>query len=233
MIASIHQPSYFPWLGLLYKINSSDTFIVLDNVQLSDSAYQNRNIFLTNSGQIKYLTIPFIKKDYMYKGFKDLEIADFSWKKNHLNFLLNNYKKHPFFDEIYPYIEKFMSQHYHFLLDAVMESMHLSFELFGIQTNILFQSELNYNNQAKKGELVIELLKAINAEAYFSGKGAESYQNDSMFELEKINLQYINFQHPLYCQKNAIDFNMGLSCLDVLFNLGTKNSRSILTKEMK
>lgn len=87
MITSIHQPSYFPWLGLLHKINSSDTFILLDDVQLSDSAFQHRNIFLSNDGKVKYLTIPFVKKEYRNKGFKDLEIADPMWTKNHLNFL--------------------------------------------------------------------------------------------------------------------------------------------------
>ncbi|HEY3277770.1 MAG TPA: WbqC family protein, partial [Syntrophorhabdaceae bacterium] len=61
MILSIHQPSYFPWLGLLDKIAKSDVYMVMDEVQLTDAAYQHRNIFLTADGKIKYLTIPFKK----------------------------------------------------------------------------------------------------------------------------------------------------------------------------
>ena len=57
MIVSIHQPSYFPWLGWLHKVNNSDVFIMMDEVQLSDSAYQHRNIFLDKEGNEKYLNI--------------------------------------------------------------------------------------------------------------------------------------------------------------------------------
>ena len=51
MITAIHQPSYFPWLGWMDKINKCDQFILMDEVQLSDRAYQHRNLFLTNTGQ--------------------------------------------------------------------------------------------------------------------------------------------------------------------------------------
>src|SRR5580698_5179439 len=105
MILSIHQPSYFPWLGLLDKIHKSDVFMVMDEVQLSDSLYQHRNLFVAADGAKKFLTIPIVKKGYREKAFRDIEIASSDWRMRHLNFIWNSYRKHPFADEIMPRVE--------------------------------------------------------------------------------------------------------------------------------
>lgn len=72
---------------------------------VSDSAFQHRNQFLTNDGKVKYLTIPFVKQNYLATPFRELKIADSSWGIKHSNFLINNYKKNPFFDQIYPVVD--------------------------------------------------------------------------------------------------------------------------------
>ncbi len=224
MIFSIHQPSYFPWLGLLHKIASSDVFIVLDDVQLSDSAFQHRNLFLTNDGKAKYLSIPFVKDKYLETKFKDLLIADESWASKHSNFLINNYKKHKFFDCIYPLIQPIFLKKTNFLFDIVMESIDLSMRCFEIKTKVLMQSQLNYDTNSKKSDLVLSLLKTVNASNYLSGRGAEAYQNRLSFDKAGIKLFYQNFLHPIYQQKNSKQFVSGLSCLDLLFNLGNINA---------
>lgn len=228
MIFSIHQPCYFPWLGLLHKIACSDVLIVLDDVQLSDSAFQHRNQFLTNDGKVKYLTIPFVKRNYLETPFKDLQIADTTWGSKHNNFLLNNYKKHYFFDQIYPAIQPLFEKKTTFLIDVVIESMDICMALFGVVTEVIMQSQANYDREAKKGDLVLQLLKATNAKHYLSGMGAQTYQDDSVFESEGIILEYVNFSHPVYAQKNMREFVSGLSCLDLLFNAGTKQAIQLL-----
>lgn len=228
MIFSIHQPCYFPWLGLLYKIACSDSLIVLDEVQLSDSAFQHRNQFLTNDGKVKYLTIPFVKQNYLETPFKELKIADSSWGANHRNFLLNNYRKHPFFDQIYPEIEPLYSRQAPYLVDVVMDSMHICMNLFAIETQVIMQSQISYNREVKKGNLVLQLLKATNAKKYLSGRGAQAYQDDSVFETEGIALEYVDFSHPDYPQKNSQEFVASLTCLDLLFNVGAKEAGLLL-----
>ena len=228
MIFTIHQPCYFPWLGLLHKIACSDVLIVMDDVQLSDSAFQHRNQFITNDGKVKYLTIPFVKQNYLEIPFKDLKIADLTWGTKHNNFLLNNYKKHPFFDQIYPAIQPLFLKQTTSLFDVVMGSMSISIALFELETQVIMQSQTNYNCEAKKGDLVLQLLKATNAKHYLSGRGAQAYQDDSVFASEEIMLKYVNFSHPVYVQKNSQAFTPGLSCLDLLFNVGTKQAIQVL-----
>lgn len=228
MIFSIHQPCYFPWLGLLHKIASSDVLIVMDDVQLSDSAFQHRNQFLTNDGKVKYLTIPFTKQNYLETPFRELKIADSSWGIKHNNFLLNNYKKHTFFDQIYPKIEPLFSKQAPYLIDVVMGSMSISMALFGMETQVIMQSKVSYKREVKKGDLVMQLLKSTNAKHYLSGRGAQAYQDDSVFESEGIVLEYVNFSHPVYSQKNSQEFIAGLSCLDLLFNVGIEDAGLLL-----
>jgi len=228
LIYSIHQPSYFPWLGLLHKIHRSDVFIVMDEVQLADRAYQNRNIFLTNNGKTKFLSIPIEKKEYRHKFFKELRIADPHWGQLHRNFIWNNYRKHPGFEQIFPDIEEVLSLSSPFLIDIVVASMLASMRWFGIDTELRFQSELIYDRSTSKGDLILQLLKACDAKAYISGRGAVAYQQDDMFEANGIQLSYADFSPRAYPQISGDPFVSGLSCIDLVCNLGIENAPQYL-----
>jgi hypothetical protein len=221
----MHQPSYFPWLGLLHKIAASDVFMVMDDVQLTDSAYQHRNLFLTADGKVKFLTIPFNRKNYLQRPFRELEIQSETWRIDHLNFLRNCYRRHPFYSEVMPLIEDFLSRPYGRLVDAVMESMRLSLNHFGIRTKVIFQSDMNYDQTLKKGDLVLALVKAAEADCYLSGTGARAYLDEAKFMIGA-RLSYDTFTHPVYEQRNAATFVPGLSGLDYLFNLGLASGKA-------
>jgi hypothetical protein len=227
MILSIHQASYFPWLGLLHKISKSDVYMIMDDVQLSDSAYQHRNLFLTADGKVKFLTIPFVKRDYRERKFRELETAGADWRTDHLNFIRNSYRKHPFASEVMPHVEHFFASDYRLLTDAVMESMRLSFNLFGIKTRVILQSQMDYDHSLRRSDLVVALARAAGAECYLSGSGAQAYLDDDAFPSD-IVLRYNDFHHPHYFQMGQTAFQPGLACLDALFNLGTSGAQALL-----
>ncbi|MDD4975394.1 MAG: WbqC family protein [Bacteriovorax sp.] len=229
MLLSIHQPSYFPWLGLLDKIKNSEVYMIMDEVSLTDSAFQHRNLFLSADGKSKYLTIPFTKKNYLQRPFKDLEITEKTWQIKHLNFIQNSYKKHPHYKEVMERVEFIFHKDYNLLADVVVDSMKASIELFGIDTKIVYQSQMEYDRGAKKGDLVLELLRAVGADSYLSGTGAQAYLDESEFG-HGIELRYNIFKHPVYSQKNSTEFVSGLACLDILFNLGPADARELLLK---
>ena len=227
MIVSIHQPSYFPWLGLLDKVSKSDVYIMMDEVQLSDSAYQHRNLFLTAEGKVKFLTIPIVRKGYLGRTYEELEIAGDGWRAQHLAFVCNNYGKHPFAAELMPHMERYFAAQYRLLAEAVLASMRLSFDLFGIRTRLLRQSEMNYDRSLRRGELVIALARAAGAHCYLSGAGGRDYLDESAFG-PHLALRYNDFRHPQYRQKGAREFTPGLAGVDTLFNLGIEGSRALL-----
>lgn len=227
MILSIHQPSYFPWLGLLDKIHRSDVVMIMDEVQLSDSAFQHRNLFLTRDGQQKFLTIPFVKKGYLKKPFREIRIASDDWRHKHLNFIKNSYGQHPFAQEIMPHLEEYFAGNYEWLLDAVVASMRLTLELFEIDAQVVFQSASDYDRSLRRGGLILALVRASGARCYLSGQGARSYLDESAFGGD-LRLIYNEFLHPTYPQERTNEFRPGLSGLDALFNLGVHRSRSLL-----
>lgn len=230
MILSIHQPSYFPWLGLLDKIARSDVFVVMDEVQLSDSAFQHRNLFLAMNGEAKYLSIPFVHKGYRERPLRDLEISDASWHARHRDFLWSNYRRHAFAPVVMPLLEPFFSAHHAKLFDVIMASMRWCFDVLNIPVRVVFQSELVYDHSLRRGDLVLALARAAGASCYLSGTGAQAYLDESAFGSD-LTLRYNRFIHPTYPQKNAQTFVAGLSCLDLLFNVGPDAARSYLLME--
>jgi WbqC-like protein family len=226
MILSIHQPSYFPWLGMLDKIRNSDVYMVMDEVQLSDSAYQHRNVLLTADGREKFLTIPLVKKDYLKIPLREIRIASQDWRAKHLNFIKQNYGKHPFASEIMPALEAFYAVDYERLIDAAVASMELTFSFFRVPTKMIFQSDMSYDRSLRRGDLVVALARAANADCYLSGNGARAYLDESAFG--ELPLRYREFTHPSYVQHRRGTFCAGLSSLDVLFNIGADGARALL-----
>jgi WbqC-like protein family len=227
VILSIHQPSYFPWLGLLDKIMKSDVYMVMDEVQLSDSAYQHRNLFLTADGKTKFLTIPIVRKDYLRQAYREIEIAGGEWCTRHLDFIRNTYAKHPFAETLMPRLERFFAADYRLLADAVMASMRLAFELFGIRTRVILQSAMDYDRSLTRGARVVALARAAGADCYLSGTGARDYLDESAFQGD-LTLRYNDFRHPYYPQRGVPQFVPGLACVDVLFNVGAEGARALL-----
>ena len=227
MILSIHQPSYFPWLGLLDKIRKSDVYMVMDEVQLSDSGYQHRNLFLTPQGKAKFLTVPIVRKSYLGRTYCEIEIAGGEWRRKHFDFIANSYGKHPFAAQLMPYLERFFAAEYRLLAEAVLASMLLVLELFGIRTRIIRQSEMNYDRALRRGELVVALARAAHADCYLSGSGGKEYLDETAFR-DGLALRYNEFRHPQYVQRGAPAFVPGLSCVDALFNIGTDGGRALL-----
>ncbi len=230
MIVSIHQPSYFPWLGWLHKVVQSDVFILMNDVQLSDSAYQHRNIFLTKDGQEKYLNIAIKKKKYKDVFLKDIELLPtVKWQLEHQKFLQHNYGKHPFYQEVIAYIEPIYSKEYNTLGDVLKDVTESVWQMFDISTKLIYQDKLSYDRDAKKGKLVIDLVKAVGGDTYLSGQGAKVYTDEDDFTENKIKLLYQQFAHPKYAQLNTGNnhetFKPGISCLDLLFNIGIEKAK--------
>lgn len=218
MIVSIHQPSYWPWLGLLDKIAKSDVFVILDNVQLNKDSYQRRNIFCA-AGKKKNLTVPI---DY-HLGVKINEacIKDPEFPQKHFETLRNWYLRSEFFDDVTEIIKPIYKQRYEKLIDVVNETMFASLEAFGIKNQVVLASELDVSGT--KGNLVLNICEALKVDTYLSGKGALGYfQKDDYhaFEDAGINIDFQEFTHPSYPQFNSTEFIPGLGCLDILFNCG-------------
>ena len=199
----------------------------MDEVQLSNSAFQNRNLFLSADGKTKYLVIGFNKNGYMSRRFCDLEISQPDWQEKHLRTLKAYYGKHRFYSEILPFIEPVFLNAYSLLIEPVVESMRISMQLLKIPTKIIIQHELDYDRAARKNDLVVALVLAVGADVYLAGTGSKAYMQLETFEAQSIRVDFNHFVHPEYPQLNMKKFEQGISCLDLLFNVGIERAREI------
>ena len=106
--------------------------------------------------------------------------------------------------------------------------MQITFDIFGLNTQIQIASELNLDLSLKKQDMVLHILKRLNARSYLSGIGAKIYQESELFTQNKIGLYYQHFSHPVYPQRNALQFLPGLSCLDAAFNIGSEECKKLI-----
>ena len=139
MIISIHQPAYLPWLGYFDKIIHSDVFVYLDTVQLEKNSYSYRNKIRTPQGST-WLTIPLKMRGHTSSTIKDVLIDNSQqWKKKHLKCIYYNYKKSPYFDELYSKLEVLYEDEYELFSDLAYN--HL---LFWICVNCKYNVIYNF-----------------------------------------------------------------------------------------
>ena len=227
MIAAIHQLHYFPWLGYMDKMARSDVFLLLDRVQLNDNSYMFRHQLLDKNGVKKYITIPFHKKGYMLRAYNELEInGDVDWQTRQRNFICDNYRRHPFFEEIWEQIEPLFTRRYSLLWEVTDESVHIMRRLLNVTTPLVYESSLD-PAEGRKNEFLVGLLRQLGADRYLSGSGAKKYMDTGIFEKAGIEVEFQQFTLPEYRQQNSQEFIGGLSGLDILFNCGVEGTRKI------
>lgn len=232
MIAAIHQHHYFPWLGYMDKMAKADVFLLLDRVQLNDASYMFRHQLLDKNGEKKYITIPFNKKGYLQRPYNELELnAAVDWQTRQKNFIFDNYRRHPYFSQIWTEIEPVFTERYDCLWQVTDASVRIMRRLLDVTTPLVYQSALR-PAEGKKSEFLIDLLHQLGAEGYLSGRGAMKYMDMDLFAAAGIRVEYQQFTLPVYPQKNAAQFVPGISGLDILFNCGIEETRRIFRENV-
>lgn len=224
MIVSIHQPNFIPWIGYFYKICCSDVFVLLDTAQFEKNSVADRNVVKGNNAAVQ-IKLP-VKCLHHTDSYNDVavRITDY-WIDKTLKTLEYNYKKAKYFEEIYEDIRKWLkrsdlslSEYNSFIIIDICKKMH-------IKTQIRFSHDLDIDSS--NIQRIIDICKYFNADIYFSGNGARTYQNEENFRKNGITLQYTDFLHPVYHQLWK-GFLPNLSIVDLLFNEGYENSSKII-----
>jgi hypothetical protein len=215
MIISIHQPAYLPWLGYFDKIISSDIFVYLDTVQLEKNSYSYRNKIKTPQGSA-WLTIPLKMKGHTGNAIKNIAIDNSQqWKKRHLKNIFFNYKKSPFFDDLYPKIELLYKDDFDFFSDLAYHHLLFWLDELNIKTKIIKSSNLDISS--KKSELILDLCQNFKADKYISGVLGRDYLDENTFKEKGVVVEYQDYQHPIYQQLNG-DFLPHMGIIDFWMN---------------
>lgn len=219
MIVAIHQPQYLPWLGYFDKMNRADVFCYLNDVQYKKNEWQNRNRIKTAQGW-QWLTVP-VRYHFPDK-INEVPINHTTgWQKKHLQALITNYSRAPFFKSYSHIFEDTFSREWEFISELnihLLERLRKALNMDAKQTVV--SSELDLREEPT--DRLIDICKAVGADTYLAGEGGANYMDLEQFAQNGVNVITQNFQHPVYPQMFA-DFESHLSIVDLLFNCGPES----------
>lgn len=216
MIAAIHQPQFVPWLGYFDKIDQSDVFVFLDNVQYKKNEYQNRNRIKMVDGW-QWLTVPVLYK--FPQKINEVKINNkIDWKKKHLHTLITNYSRAKYFERYYKFFEALYLKEWELLSDISIEVTTRLAEFLGIKKRFLVSSKFAPELIGEgPTERLIELCRLSKSDTYLAGKDGAKYMDVEKFTKSGIKLTFQDFKHPVYNQLFG-KFEPNMSVIDLLFN---------------
>jgi len=223
-VVCIHQPEHLPWTGLIHKINISDTYIVLDNVQFKKNYFENRNKIYSQQGW-QWLTVPIKMQGHIEKKFYEMEMIP-NWKKKYLSTLFLNYKKAPYFPDLEKILSLIEEYNGFNLADFNLLLLKQILADLNIETEVIRAKDMNAMGQ--KSELLVYLLNKVGATEYIVGKSGFDYMDLKLFKENEIRLTAHQFSHPKYTPFNFQEVSDFPSILDVIANLGKRKVEQII-----
>ena len=227
------QPTYNPWIGYFDLIDQVDIFVFLDNVQINKRSWQRKNRIKTPNGEL-FLTIPV--KGSSREIIKNVIINDeYPWRRKHLKAIEINYKKAPYFREVFPFIEEILNFKTQYLAEFNMNFIKKVSEMLGIKTEFIKASNLE-PLQGKKDILLSEICKKVGCGVYISPQGSAVYleanKPGGAIVENGIELYYHNYEHPEYPQLYP-PFLPYMGIIDLLFNVGFNEAMKVIRKGRK
>ena len=131
-----------------------------------------------------------------------------------------SYGRAPAFQETSEFVEElYRSPRSAYLSQINLEFIQAISGFLGIDTRITHSSDYSYGGD--KSEKLLTLCKAAGADRYLSGPAAKSYLDVTLFEKEKIAVEWMDYSdYPEYPQAGGA-FEHGVSILDLIFNTGS------------
>ena len=221
---AVHQPDFLPYPGFFYKMLQADVFVLYDTAQYSRRGYHNRNRIKTAKGA-SWITVPV--KVSGFPQIRDVAVDNVQdWPRRLWRRIQVNYGRSPYFGVYAGGFERILKgRPWSRLADLNLALLELVRSSLGIQTKLLWASELDDAPSQEPTSKLVALTRAAGGDTYVSGPGGRGYLDASQFG--KVALEFAEFESCPYPQLWG-PFEPNLSILDALLNCGPA-SRSLLT----
>ena len=209
------QPYFLPYIGYFQLIDAVDEFVVYDNIQFTKKGWINRNRIL-DGNNFAYITLP-LKKDSDYLDVKDRYLADI-WmneKTKMLNKIQSSYRKAPFYQLVYPIVEKIILFEENNLFDFIFNSLVTINSFLEIKTKLTLSSSIEIDHNLKSDLKILEICKNRKFDTYINPIGGLELYNKDSFKNKGVELSFLKTNDFKYTQNNN-EFIPYLSILDVM-----------------
>lgn len=164
------------------------------------------------------LTIP-VPRDSHKKKINAVEIRDREWRYKHEETITHNYKRCEYFNKVG--LERYWGDNlFGWLLDLHGQVM----DTLGMEREII----LSRGAPGHKQDLIINLCKHYNADAFLFGAKGRDYVDVHYFEAHGITPLFQDFKCIEYPQQWGGAFVPGLSIIDALFNVGPEKTIDLI-----
>jgi hypothetical protein len=190
----LFSTAYLPPISYLKSCLSSGEIIIDPHEHYIKQTFRNRcNIYGPNGKQA--LIIPVDHDNLFRKPLKDIKISNEShWNKIHWKSICTAYRNTPFFEFFEEDFEKIFSSPPEFLFEFNMQLFELVFKLFKVEKKISFTESYEKNYPG-----LSDLRNAFHPR--------NKYENVAPY-------------HQVFADRHG--FIEDLSCIDLLFNEGSK-----------
>ena len=190
MKVSIMQPYFFPYIGYFQLIANSDVFVIYDDVNFIKKGWINRNSILVNN--TSYLFSMPLQNVSQNKLINEIFISDLDkWKMDLLKTISSSYKKAPFYQDVYPLIEKIISFDELNLAIYIQNSIQNLCAYLNINTKLIMSSEIVKNNGLKGENKIIDICLQLGANQYVNAIGGFELYTKENFRVKNIDLKFI------------------------------------------
>ncbi len=216
MKLAVMQPYLFPYIGYFQLINAVDTFVIYDDVNFIKQGWINRNSILVGEKAFLF-TVPLENQSSFKKINQTFLNEKFyqSWANKFLITIEQNYKKTPFFNDVFPMLKMVFQTENKSIANLAVNSIKSTAKYIGITTEFV-DSSVKYGNLHLSSQTrVLDICIKENATQYFNLSGGIDLYSKSDFLENGIDLQFIQSEKIAYSQFNN-KFVPNLSIIDIL-----------------
>jgi hypothetical protein len=191
-----------------------DLFVFFNDVNFIKRGWINRNLIL-NQNQPQAFSIPLVRAS-QNKKINVVEIFQYSvWKNSFLKGLEFNYRKSPFFNEVFEFLHEILDKEYLKIDELAAQSVRSVAKYIGLETRFMLSSDLSYKGNDGQ-EKILDICKKLNASSYVNPKDGSFQYDETDFNADQIDLFFIEPVITEYAQFGKNEFVPRLSVIDVL-----------------
>jgi hypothetical protein len=225
MKLAIMQPYFFPYIGYWQLLHAVDRFIIYDDVNYIKGGWVNRNRILIND-KPAYMTVP-LHQASPFKRICDTNLqASPVWRDKIMKMIEMTYRRAPFFQDIFPVVEKLIRFESDNLSDYLVNQLQTLAVLFGITAQFVLTSRCYENNNLAGQNRVLDICKKEGAATYINPRGGTDLYDRVVFEERGVELKFIMPFSIAYEQFGATHVPW-LSIIDIMM-FNSKNQLSVL-----
>jgi hypothetical protein len=245
---AVMQPYCFPYIGYFQLIHSVDRFIFYDQLSYIRHGWINRNrILQANAGPLFFI-VPVLSESAR-GNISDVVIDNRTgWFRKTRKMIELNYRRAPFFDQVMPLIDPFLTGRINNLsklncesTEAICRFLDMDTEtVSGYDPALRIEKDLHDSDSVlmrdyferwkladRKSIRILEICRHENAAVYINAAGGANLYDKAVFARAGLDVYFINTR-PVAYRQMAADFHSNLSIIDVLMNCGKDGTRKLL-----